>query len=493
MTAAGSIRLRVFSGPNLGAEIILPAGEHLVGSDDSCDIILSEGVMSPRHALLQVISGQDDAQQARVEIRPVDDAVLIDHVPTAAEGSPWGPGSPCLLGSTMLAWLPAEATAEAWQEFLARLSKPADSRPGPSPSVPGSGEPAADAGPDMAPESLATANSVAPAVKPARSGRRFAGKAVRAMVVLLCLGSLAVSYEFSTRPTGLTQQELAGILKENQFTALTVHNGDATLEVRGEVTDDGERARLLRLAQSLQSPVQFDVHVRNDRIEAIVFAFNSQGLFPEISKDGDGYLVRGYMRSGQVEETAFAAALEDFPAGARPLLKRDIVHADAVDATLRPLLAHAGMDYVSADYRPGLVLFSGAFSESQRGVLETVMSQAQQALGVPVPYRIVVAAQAAQTQAPAREGTMQAEPRSAAPAASGEPLPGEPAETGIAGLHVTGVTLSPMRFISVDTGERIFEGGTLPTGHTLEHIDDRELKLRKDGVVTIYRLRGANE
>ncbi|PKN31234.1 MAG: EscD/YscD/HrpQ family type III secretion system inner membrane ring protein, partial [Deltaproteobacteria bacterium HGW-Deltaproteobacteria-20] len=49
MTPAGSIRLRIFSGPHMGAEIILPPGEHLVGSDDSCVIILSEGLVSPRH------------------------------------------------------------------------------------------------------------------------------------------------------------------------------------------------------------------------------------------------------------------------------------------------------------------------------------------------------------------------------------------------------------------------------------------------------------
>jgi len=488
MTPAGSIRLRIFSGPHLGAEIILPPGEHLVGSDDSCDIILSEGLVSPRHALVRIIPVQDDSPQA--DIRPVDDTVLIDQSPAAADGTPWSPGSPCLLGSTMLAWLPAEDTAEAWQELIAHLAKPADSTDRQATAPLASDTPAVEAGTDQAPTELANADSVDSATTPPRPRSRTAGKIIRALVVLLCLGSLAVSYEFSTRPTGVSQQELTEILNESGFTSLSVQRDGEILEVRGEVADDHERARLLRLAQSLQSPVQLDVHVRADRIGAIAFAFNSQGLFPEIlkTKESNGYQVRGYMRSSQVEDAAFAAALEDFPANMRPLLVRDIIHADAVDVALRPLLARAGMDFVSTDYHPGMVIFSGTFSEAQRIVLESVMSETQQALGVPVPFRIVAATQVTLTRAATPANTT-----SAMPMAAPSPMATEPSEASIEGLQVTGVTLSPMRFISVHTGERVFEGGLLPTGHTLESIDDKELRLRKDGVVTIYRLRGSNE
>ena len=36
------VLLRIFSGQHLGAEIELPDGEHVIGTDDSCDIILSD-------------------------------------------------------------------------------------------------------------------------------------------------------------------------------------------------------------------------------------------------------------------------------------------------------------------------------------------------------------------------------------------------------------------------------------------------------------------
>lgn len=42
MSASGLIVFRLFSGPHMGAELVLPAGNQLVGSDDSCDIILQD-------------------------------------------------------------------------------------------------------------------------------------------------------------------------------------------------------------------------------------------------------------------------------------------------------------------------------------------------------------------------------------------------------------------------------------------------------------------
>ena len=47
--------------------------------------------------------------------------------------------------------------------------------------------------------------------------------------------------------------------------------------------------------------------------------------------------------------------------------------------------------------------------------------------------------------------------------------------------------------ISLATGQRVFEGGLLPGGYVLESIGVKELKLRKDGRIIVYRLRGSNE
>ncbi len=45
-------------------------------------------------------------------------------------------------------------------------------------------------------------------------------------------------------------------------------------------------------------------------------------------------------------------------------------------------------------------------------------------------------------------------------------------------------------FITLDNDEKIFEGGMLPTGATLEKITLHELTLMKNNSLTTYQLRG---
>ena len=42
--------LKVFTGPHVGAEILLSDGDYVVGSDDACDVIFSDRFIAPRHA-----------------------------------------------------------------------------------------------------------------------------------------------------------------------------------------------------------------------------------------------------------------------------------------------------------------------------------------------------------------------------------------------------------------------------------------------------------
>ena len=60
----------------------------------------------------------------------------------------------------------------------------------------------------------------------------------------------------------------------------------------------------------------------------------------------------------------------------------------------------------------------------------------------------------------------------------------------LGGLRVTGVTMSPMRFVTTSDGRRLFEGARLPGGCTLDSISTSTLTLRRGENVFTYRLRG---
>lgn len=500
MIAAGIVRLRVFSGPHLGAEIVLPRGDTLIGSDDSCDIILMDPGLAARHALLRINAAESDVDTPPdVRIMPMDSAVLIGDKPVTADGAPWPASVPCLLGSTILAWAPAAQTDEPWQPVMAALS----AQPSPQPLQPSPAE--------ESPTQLADTNTVTETTEDAKASvtplRRSGYRLFRVALVVLCLGSLAVSYEFRPAPSGINHHQLTEILRENGFSTLKVSPSEEMATVHGTVDSDAQRAQVLRLAQSLQIPVYLDLHVRTDRSSALAHAFAQRGLFPEVTEvsDNGNLLVRGYIKDAQTEDAAFTALLEDFHAAGKLSISRTIKHAKDVMAVLEPLLDAEDLDFAHVEFLPGVVTFAGTFAEGQRLRLQETMNEVQQTLEVPVPFKIVPGkpqtltvrtdvsrpAIAPTPLSPAQTRTEAPQPLNVASILPDRPQGVSDADT--IDLKVTGVTLTPMRFITLGTGERIFEGGLLPSGHVVEGIGTQELRLRKDGGVTIYRLRGSDE
>ena len=106
-------------------------------------------------------------------------------------------------------------------------------------------------------------------------------------------------------------------------------------------------------------------------------------------------------------------------------------------------------------FLPGKVELAGRFDVAQRIRLDGVLDKARAELGVPVVFDVVASFEKKRPQA--EVGREAAAPQQAeagdAPAPQADDVPE---------LRVTGVTLTPMRFISLATGQRVFEGGLLP-------------------------------
>lgn len=495
MTAGPSIGLRIFSGVHAGAEIVLAPGQYVIGQDDSCDLILADQTVAARHAVLTIAQGSAKDQPVSVHIASMDAPVVLDNQPVGADGNPWDQGASCLLGSVMLAWLPGDAQAKDWHDLIARLMSPTT----PAASTNQNQEDTGPAAPEAEPEHslLADENIGGNAPWLEHPKKQTLRKFLRFVILVLCLGSLAVSYEFSTRSPGISKEELIKIIVQNKFSTLSVESHSQFLALRGEVPSNEELARLYRLVQTLQYPVQLDVRVRADLIDALTQAFNSRGFFPEIVKAAGekAFQVRGYMRDSQIEDAAFTSLQEDFPAITSLVLTRNIVYAKEVDAVVQPLLVRAELDTVQTHYHSGLILFRADLTPEQRERLDVSMAEAQQTLGVPLIFHVLAPDYTMAESAVANTAHASIQWPSTAPA----PAPSQPdavapeINADISGVQVLGVTLSPMRFVELHSGEKVFEGGVLPSGHVLEEIGDKELKLRKNENIIIYKLRGAHE
>lgn len=57
MTEPATLSVRILSGLHAGARMTLADGDWIAGRDDSCDIILADGGIAPRHVCLTVKGG----------------------------------------------------------------------------------------------------------------------------------------------------------------------------------------------------------------------------------------------------------------------------------------------------------------------------------------------------------------------------------------------------------------------------------------------------
>lgn len=562
-----TVVLRLFTGPHMGAELVLEPGEYVLGSSLDCDIILHDSSVAPRHLKLLV-----EGNPASIRAIPLEGKALIAGELLDANAELL-PRTPCFVGLTCLAWAstpvgeaetdnstdnPAGSASgnasdisegptlpdmrAAWDEVGAALrpilnpasaQEPAAPEPLPEKtaeriageSETAEGETVDDALPEGIEEtgSPSTANNILkidgstannavlnrlPTLSAYRSGKCRVWRVVALVLLLLALSGLVFRTHDELNRPGQHVEMIQSILKEAGFPTLEVTVGDSGPLVSGRLPDDAERGRLVRLVQGLHYPVYLDVQVEQDLMQGLAAAFYSRELYPQVWAERDDNGIRlhisGYMKDGVVEAWALAGAREDLPwlgpfldEGTEPspgTLIRSILHADDVELVLRPALDAARLEKVRVNYLPGTIDISAVFDVEARSRLDRVLADVRERLGVPLEFQIREEhPQLSQPVAGKTTGLHPDKPAAMQAQEQGDGLAPAAAQRSPSAFRVTGVTMTPMRFITLESGERIFEGGILPGGHTLESISQTQLGLRRDGHTSTLTLRGSSE
>ncbi len=536
MTMGSGVRLRLYSGVHMGAEIALTEGLWVFGRDDSCDIVLADPGLAPRHAVLDVKANalRYENLDGRVE-SPEGEA------PASAELKP---GRLWRMGPVLFAWAAEGAAESLWEAVDAERAKYAAGVVAARAQT-GGEEKTAQAPADGEKREAAPVNEAAassPGADELASGsagvERAANRAQSAndrsglktcavlLAVLLFAGVAALASDSMRLRTeqfliekgapqaavaierlwggGLTPDEkkdraalIADALVQAGFSGVRLDTrseigkegvqDDGLWRLTGAVTDDRERGRLVRFARSQSVPLAIDVRVESDATDTLAAAFNALGFWPEVTverrghKDGaaaadgtevqDALVVAGYMRTASVEEKAFADVRAALPGdGSRRAyrLERRIRHESDLAPRIDEALKGAGLQSMRVEYLPGALQLraaaAGASAQFDRAV-EVIRT------AVDVPLRI-------------ERGAAQAEavlepPQKAATA----PVSGGP------DFRVTAVSGSAMKFVTLSTGEKVFTGGRLPGGYTLEAISAERLVLVKDNKRIVYPLK----
>ncbi len=280
MSAAGVVSFRLLTGPHMGAEVVLPEGSISIGSDDSCDIILQDGSVAPRHARLDVIQAESGPS---VQIMPLDRNVLVRGESVPSEGMPLPAATPCFLGLSCLAWIPVGDSPDVWTSVLAEVQETGwgTARSGKA-GIPASEQPekpedmlsASEVDDAILLTDQVDANEVGEESAEKLQGRRLA-RSLTMLVALLCLCGLVFSYAGRSPDPEERAAQVREIMADAGFESLRVIPMGQGVAVLGTVDSDAERATLLNLARNVHYPVYLDLIVQGDRVEAVRTAFNS--------------------------------------------------------------------------------------------------------------------------------------------------------------------------------------------------------------------------
>lgn len=519
--------LRILSGTHLGAEIELSPGTWVVGRDDSCDIILTEVSIAPRHVAFRV------TESDVLEFECLDGTLLGVDGNAPAE-SMLVAGEIYRMGAVFFAWGLSDATEDFWKEVENTLSTLSTSRAQAVREAAASegervsaqeGEPDTEAterdeksGNESEPEGAEKKEDEAVTDK-----SRSAGTILGMLVVVAIAGALFSQHysrdaektetaednwlvvQENARPSetpSLWEQiwallgfptekstderlrDIQGRLSAEGFMNVVGAYANGQWQLTGSVKNDEERGRLVRFARTLSGNALINVSVDSDYTVALESAFNTKGYWPTVTlrknvSDGANALeVSAYMLSSVIEERAFEEALATVPGvssgieGKQFTLKRVIRHRDYLEPLFAKLFTAAGLRDVNVEYGPGEVRLLTVLTPDRRKALEGVLAKVKAESVVPVKINVVnVTNAAAVAKATKTEKAT---------------TPVDPMKPR---FRVTGVSGGALKFVTLSTGEKVFVGGTLPGGFVLESITLDRLDLSKNGKRIKYPLR----
>ncbi|MDR1111008.1 MAG: type III secretion system inner membrane ring subunit SctD [Deltaproteobacteria bacterium] len=473
--------LRVLCGPNLGAAVQLGPGQYVFGSDDSCDFVLADASVAPRHLAITV-SGEDGA--IRVTAQSLEAAVVFEGGQLPDAGTMVSPGTPLGLGFTALAWREA---GESWAPItLVPMEYHNPPQPGaPSETVAeaksqeGQGEEMAATDEAGTEDVLGQAVAIPLAVERKRRSPIF-------WVGLAALVLVLAPMFYSQYRWGGDEAARAGrvqaLLDEGGFQGLTVEPGSDAAVISGSLANDLELARLIDLVRGQPLKVYLRLTVINDRIKAVKDAMNSHGFYPEVKLTDTGMSVAAYMKDSLVEAKAFGYV--DLDVRDAVISRRHIVHQRQLDEALKDETQRAGLPEMPVTFADGHLEFPVTLDIEARQSLDEAVSTAGRRLGVPIFYQISLPGGDTQIMT---EALLANPPETTAGLSAQEEEDGDEGQP-LAGLRVTGVTMSPLRFVSADGGQKLFEGSVLKSGYTIVEIRNGEIVLSRDGREIIHKL-----
>jgi hypothetical protein len=296
-----TLQLKVLTGRNTGALLPLEIGEYLIGSGDTCAIILQDHGVQDEHCLLEI-------EADGVRILPQDGEVLVNGEQVAEGGAPFHLYQAVFIGETAFALGMGE---DEWPDI--ELSPQTDQDETEEPPEQGSSEQDG-----QEPEQADAPDSEQAQPLSAKSPFRVWGLAlllILLIAVLLMRAFLNFEPPEPAAPPESLAQEVSTIIEKKEITGLQVNSEDNVLTVSGYVADQKTRkdisAAILAAVPGTVIKLTVTENLQNS-VRQILTIYDLQDLSATVNLQGQVFL-QGTVRDSSTIKKAVAAIEQDVP------------------------------------------------------------------------------------------------------------------------------------------------------------------------------------
>jgi type III secretion system YscD/HrpQ family protein len=443
--------LKCLSGPNLGAEAVLPDGAFAIGSSDECDVVLSDRAVAAIHLRARAA---DDG----ITLLELPGIVLDEAGKTLTQGAVVPLLGLLLLGTT---YVQIGQRDQPWPSVRAPQGLPASAAA--SPERPPAAEPDA---PTAAPAPAAAAAPAPAAVAPLplsapQRGWRLPAAIAAGLLLLLLLvaggaqllGSGAEE-EVAADPQPTLQQRAAALIADQGLdagvAALAAQDGRVT--IAGYVRTAQQRRQLMQAVRAAGLPVGIEVWAEDALAATARDDLGAAGFDLAVVPLGLGrFRLEGYVGTDDGLQRAIDGLRQDV-AGIQELDNRVLTPSAAADA-LRQLLAQQGLaDRLAVKAGPAGLAVAGSLTDPEIERWRAVAAAFAAAFGKSPRIEAVIAAKPVAADLPLRS-----------------------------------IVVGPVSFITLADGRRYRVGDTV-SGYRVDAIAVDHVALSRDGVGYIQEI-----
>ncbi len=486
-----AISLYIFSGPHLGAKIMLKSGKTVVGSDDSADIILhaqkesADFAIKSRHAVIEVpdnihndktitieeLDGEIFSEESKNENKPLE-SITVQA------------GEIFYIASTCMVWNYTYANQESVSPKI--LPERSTIVPNDLANVENTEQSTNNTEENSTNTQdnnliLENVNEEVEENQILYNLKKYKKYITLYASLIVLLLALTVYIEAEENTFAFQYDVLIVELAQKDIDSVTVSkeviNNTQSIVISGYLDYEEQRNQVQIMARKLQYPVYLDLKVKSDITNAVVDYFYLAALSPSVRFDDEKLVISGYMHDALIEEASFSRLeknLKDLPE-----IERNIIYAENLEPLIDEKFQEHGIVYSDILYNLGQIVILGDFNAEEKEEIHTAMNLIMDTHQIPIIYILqnpkladrvdtVVASLRQESSPQARSGILQSLQEGLGP---------------LGGLKINAVNLGAMPFITTNDGQRLFKGATLASGYTLEEIESNSITLRKGGQI----------